>query len=95
MILNQYSKGSISNLRNPKHRIKYEIIDDELTLRIQSMLVLELYREEIIHQNQRKEIVLSIGGIKIGNYFITDFLYPNNHSDSTTMYLKKVREINN
>lgn len=89
MLLIPYSKGTVSRLRYPKDIIKYEIIDDELTLMIPPMLALELYRKGIIPQNQRNEIVLSISGKKIGNYFVNDFRYPNNHTDIITIVFKK------
>lgn len=91
MLLVPYSTDSVSYLKYPKHRIQYEIIDDNLTLKIPSMLALELYRKGIIPQDERREIVISISGKKIGNYLILDFLYPNDHSEIVTILLKKVK----
>lgn len=91
MLLVPYNKKSVCHLQYPKERIKYERINNnnELTLKIPSMLALELYRKEIIPQDQNTEIALSISGKKIGNYSIADFRYPNNHFDIITIVLKK------
>ena len=89
MLLVPYNNDTVSSLRYPKHRILYEIIDNVVTLKIPSMLALELYRKGVLSQNQEEKIILSVSGKKIGAYFIDDFRYPNNHSDIITIVFKK------
>jgi len=89
MLLLPYNKGTVSYLRYPKHRIQYEIIDNIVTLKIPSMLTLELYRKGVLSQNQDEKIILSVSGKKIGTYFINDFRYPNDHSNVVTIVFKK------
>lgn len=89
MLLPPYNKGTVSYLRYPKHRIQYEIIDNIVTLKIPSMLTLELYRKGVLSQNQDEKIILSVSGKKIGAYFINDFRYPNDHSNVVTIVFKK------
>jgi hypothetical protein len=88
MLLVPYNNDTVAYLRYPKHRIMYEIID-VVTLKIPSMLALELFRQGVLSQTQDAKIFIGVSGKKIGSYFIDDFRYPNNHSDTITIVFKK------
>jgi len=63
-------------------------VDNVVTLKIPPMLALELFRQGVLPQDQGAEIILSVSGKKIGTYFMSDFRYPNNHTDIITIELK-------
>ena len=90
MLLVPFNNDSVSYLRYPKHRILYENIEDRVTLKIPSMLALELFRKGILSQDQDAKIILCGSGKKIGAYCIDDFRYPNNHTDLITIVFKKM-----
>ncbi len=94
MLLVPYNKGLVSSLLYPKHRIKFEIIADNLNLEIPGFLALELYRTGILPQNTAECVIVKVSGKKIGQFKIVNFRYPNSHSrnrESVTITFQRVR----
>lgn len=89
MLLVPYNDETVAYLCYPKSRILYKKVDNNVTLKIPSMLALELFRQGILPQDQGSEIILSVSGSKIGTYFMNDFRYPNNHTDIITIVFTK------
>lgn len=89
MLLEPYSNGVVTLLQYPKHRIQYEQNENEVVLRIPSMLALELYRKGILSADEDSEVVLGISGRKIGNYAVDDFRYSNDHSNTVKIVFKR------
>ncbi len=82
MPMELYSNGSRGLISYPKHQIELDIKNNELTLKIPSMLIIELFREKVLSAEESEIYPIHISGIKIGNYKIKDFKYPNCHSNS-------------
>lgn len=90
MLLVPYNTDTVAYLRYPKHRMSHEIFENVVTMKIPSMLALELFRQGILSQNQDAKIMLGVSEKKIGSFFIDDLRYPNNHSDIITIVFKKI-----
>ena len=89
MLLVPYNNETVAYLCYPKQRILYENVENVVTLKIPSMLALELFRQCILPQDQGSEIILSVSGKNIGTYFINDFRYPDNQTDIITIVFRK------
>ncbi len=77
MKLEPYSEGTISYLKYPKHRIKFNSVENSINLEIPSFLIIELIRLQILPVNTNKSVQISVSGKNIGKYRISEFVYPN------------------
>lgn len=78
MLMESDSKGVVSHLRYPKHRIDFKIEGNRLFLKIPAFLSLELYRRAILPQDVSKSVLINICGKNIGKFLVVDFRYPHN-----------------
>jgi hypothetical protein len=97
MPLISYSENTVSYLKYPEHRIKCEIEDDKLLLRIPGFLALELYRRAILPQNPSKDVSVQINEKNIGQFVVIDFRYPHSlvqDRDTVSITLRGVGQKN-
>ena len=80
MLTVPYSKGVVSYLSYPKHRIQFEFKGNSLFVKLPSFVALELYRRGILPQNAEEAISVKVSGKVIGKFQIIDFRYPNSSS---------------
>ena len=66
----------ISDLSYPEHRIKAEIKERRMTLKIPPLLVIELYRSGILPQDENLSMHIKIQNKDYGQWRITDLKYP-------------------
>jgi hypothetical protein len=81
MLTEPYSPGTISYLRYPKNRIKFNYNNDILVLFVPPMLAIELYRLGLIPQNENEKFSVEVSGKKIGTFKVIDFRYPKSTTD--------------
>ncbi|MEK6984076.1 MAG: hypothetical protein AABX33_05875 [Nanoarchaeota archaeon] len=70
-----------SYLSYPKHRIKAETQNLKLILKIPPLLVIELYRSEILSQNKNKSMQIKIDNKDYGLYKVKGLMYPDELHD--------------
>ncbi len=89
MLLVPYDDRTVSCLKYPKHRISFQVNERTVVVQMPSMLTLELFRKGVLKSDSNAEVMISISGKKIGKYSISDFRYPNDHSDIITIIFKR------
>lgn len=88
MLIEPYTRSTVSYLRYPKHRIHHELTDEQLHLRVPCFLALEMYRIGILPQDKEQSVTIKISGKRTGEYKVADFRYPNSPSyDSEIIHI--------
>lgn len=72
----EHATGAISYLSYPEHRIKIEVENDKIIVKLPPLLTLELYRSAIIPQNKEEAFPLRLDGKDIGLFRVIDLNYP-------------------
>ncbi len=94
MLLEPYSKNTVSYLKYPEHRIEANVKGDILSLKLPAFLCVELYRRAILPQNPSDRISICLDGFDIGQYVIRDFRYPHSiERESVSLTLQKVSDV--
>ena len=76
MKLREYVSGTTSYLSYPEHRLKTEIEEEKIIVKLPPLLVLELYRSAIIPQNKEEAFPVRLDGKDIGLLRVIDLEYP-------------------
>jgi hypothetical protein len=96
MSLVPYSKGTISFLRYPKHRIQFSVEGNNLALKIPAFLAVELYRQAILPQEQTQSVFVKISGKEFGQFQVVDFRYGHGHDrELVSITFQKVKRRTN
>ena len=94
MLMEQYSEGTVSYLKYPKHRIQFEIEGAESFLKIPALLALELYRRAILPQYPMKSVSIKVSGKKVGEFQVVDFRYSDRLSRGSEMVRITFQKVN-
>ena len=95
MLLTPYGNNTVSYLKYPPHRIKYEIEGDNLILKLPVSLALELYRTAILPQNSEVGVPIKIDNKEVGKFQVIDFRYANSvvrERDEVSITLQQVEQ---
>lgn len=92
----EYAKETISYLSYPEHRIKTEIHEDKIIVKLPPRLALELYRSAIIPQNEEEAFPVRLDGKDIGLFRVIDLRYPlsSDMDELITITLTRVDDAN-
>ena len=89
----KYTIGTTSYLLYPEYRIKTEIEEDKIIVKVPPLLVLELYRSAIIPQNEEEAFPVKLDDKDIGLLRVIDLEYPDS-SDSKQLVSITLTRIN-
>ncbi len=93
MLLEPYSKNTVSYLKYPEHRIEANVKGNIFSLKIPAFLCIELYRRAILPQNPTDRVSIKLDGLDVGQYVISDFRYPHSIGrESVSLTLQKVSD---
>ena len=76
MKLHKDTIGTTSYLLYPEHRLKTEIEEEKIIVKLPPLLVLELYRSAIIPQNEEEAFPVRLDDKDIGLLRVIDLKYP-------------------
>ena len=93
MKLRKYVSGTTSCLLYPEYRLKTEIEEEKIIVKLPPLLVLELYRSAIIPQNEEEAFPVRLDGKHVGLLRVIDLEYPPS-SDSDQLVSITLTRIN-
>ena len=89
MAMLPYSKGTISFLCYPKHRIQLEHQGTDLILMVPAFLALALYQQGILPQNSAEPVEIAVSGKRLGAFCVAELRYPNWDHEAVRIILRR------
>ncbi|MFH1136221.1 MAG: hypothetical protein V1816_09060 [Pseudomonadota bacterium] len=90
MLCMPWNQNTVSHLCYPKQHIDFAFTNDLIELTAPAFLVLEMYRQAILPQDQSVPVSIEIEGRDQGEFKVKDFRYPNSGGEVIHIALQHI-----